>query len=444
MNKKATLLGLTTLLALPLFVFGQEDVAVTEDASVTNATTTRREITDEEVRESISEISTSVENLDQDAKNVESDVRLEIKDGVDKAILEIRAQDDTIEAYQLQNAVSRPREEAFEALRNTLNTSAPSDYQIVENIARTIDEAVSNIEVQLEIVSDIDVSLTQARENIDSILENFSDKVARNQAIIEERGGVLLDQDTDGDGLSDYDEIYIYKTDPEKAKTIEGDLNDAEKVLAGINPASERAERINYVSPKEDTEGYVVERYTVENIQKVDEGLEFRGKALPNSITTLYIFSTPVIVTVKTDSRGEWTYTLDKELENGQHEIYVATVNNSGKILARSNTIPFTQTAEAAALGAFASVGDVPEEGTGNFFQDNFNLIVVAIVLIGILITMSLFGKRTSKDEKPRDFVKNPVNPRPDLGVDESVKINSTQSPDNGSVEKEEDSSDEA
>jgi hypothetical protein len=111
--------------------------------------------------------------------------------------------------------------------------------------------------------------------------------------------------------------------------------------------------------------------------------LRISGTGLPNSYITVYIFSTPTIVKVKTDSRGEWTYTLDKELEDGEHEVHVATVDNSGKILARSNAIPFTQTAEAAALGAFVGIGDDPVTGTGNFVQDNFVFLVLIIVLIG-------------------------------------------------------------
>lgn len=135
--------------------------------------------------------------------------------------------------------------------------------------------------------------------------------------------------------------------------------------------------------------------------------LRISGTGLPNSYITVYIFSTPTIVKVKTDSRGEWTYTLDKELENGEHEVHVATVDNSGKILAKSNAIPFTQTAEAAALGAFVGIGDDPVTGTGNFVQDNFVFLVIVIVLIGILITISLFGKKSDEELAKEELSKD-------------------------------------
>jgi hypothetical protein len=75
--------------------------------------------------------------------------------------------------------------------------------------------------------------------------------------------------------------------------------------------------------------------------------LVFEGRALPNSFVTLYIFSTPVVVTVKTDEQGNWRYTLDTELEDGSHNLYVAMVNNNGRIVAKSPPVPFVKTAEA-------------------------------------------------------------------------------------------------
>ena len=102
---------------------------------------------------------------------------------------------------------------------------------------------------------------------------------------------------------------------------------------------------------------------------------------------TLYIFSTPIIVTVKADSEGRWTYELDKELEDGNHEVYVATVDNSGKIVAKSNPIPFVKQANAAALGSeFVSVENP------NFLRANFVYIIMYVSLFGLLLMLFLVG----------------------------------------------------
>lgn len=48
--------------------------------------------------------------------------------------------------------------------------------------------------------------------------------------------------DTDGDGLSDYDEVYIYHTDPAKADTDGDGLSDAFEIEHGLDPAKESSD----------------------------------------------------------------------------------------------------------------------------------------------------------------------------------------------------------
>ncbi|MDQ3018382.1 MAG: Ig-like domain-containing protein [bacterium] len=71
--------------------------------------------------------------------------------------------------------------------------------------------------------------------------------------------------------------------------------------------------------------------------------IELKGTAQAYSKVTLYIFSTPIIVTVVVNADGKWSYKLDQPLEEGRHTVYVATVDASGKIVEKSAPVYFTQ-----------------------------------------------------------------------------------------------------
>ena len=124
--------------------------------------------------------------------------------------------------------------------------------------------------------------------------------------------------------------------------------------------------------------------------------LEFRGKALPNSFVTVYIFSLPIVVTVKADSEGNWNYTLDKELDNGKHQVYVGLTDVKGKLVVKSNPLPFVKTASAITVEQ-ALAAPQQAEVAPSFVQNNyFYGIVTAIILILVSIFIFL-GIKMSK-----------------------------------------------
>ncbi len=130
------------------------------------------------------------------------------------------------------------------------------------------------------------------------------------------------------------------------------------------------------------------------------EKVTFAGRALPNSFVTLYIYSTPIVVTVKTDISGAWKYTLDTELPNGSHNLYVATVDSGGKILAKSPAIPFVKTAEAAEFTPL-----IVTQTTGanplDVLRNNLLIIALAGFAVFAALALAILGVRHSdpKDE---------------------------------------------
>ncbi|HOS87929.1 MAG TPA: hypothetical protein PL093_00145 [Candidatus Pacearchaeota archaeon] len=120
--------------------------------------------------------------------------------------------------------------------------------------------------------------------------------------------------------------------------------------------------------------------------------LRFKGKADPNEIITLFIYSPmPIVLTVKTDQNGNWIYDLDKSLTNGKHEAYVAINNDTGRLVEASAPKPFfIQEAKAVSLDEYVGITDassVPDQTKISiFFYILGGLIIILIMVVIFLI----------------------------------------------------------
>lgn len=233
--------------------------------------------------------------------------------------------------------------------------------------------------------------------------------------MVKNRAGESVLKDTDSDGISDYDEVYIYNTDSKRSDTDGDGVNDGDEILLGMNPLKNETTLISYEDPKKvtvvakaDPKEFSVDK--IELVPAVAAGSEdptkqyiaLSGTALPNSFVRIYIFSTPVVVTIKTEGDGKWKYTMDKELENGKHEVYVAMTESAGKIIVKSDPIPFVKTAQAVTLQldfAEASSGESP----AGFFHGGTLALSLAVLLLVIGLSFMAISfvsrKRESSDE---------------------------------------------
>lgn len=242
--------------------------------------------------------------------------------------------------------------------------------------------------------------------NITKVINNLSSVVIEKSIAIKENGGDLLYKDTNNDGVSNYDSVYVYNIDPVKPSPVsifEGrNINAAEKILLGFDPSSPKLIKINLEQPAASTAA-VIPTYKVKEVKLTDKKeIIIGGQALPNSFITLYIYSTPIMVTVKTDSNGEWQYVLDKELENGNHTVYAATVNNTGNIVAKSSGFLFTKTAEAITFQDLPiAEASINIEKPGLLGGVNLYLAITAFfaIVIIVLVLTGVISKRTVKAE---------------------------------------------
>jgi hypothetical protein len=277
----------------------------------------------------------------------------------------------------------------------------------IQKLGTRIETSLTHIEGIVEEETKEKLSLSNQKDSIRQALtfssENSSDGIAA--LSVKELQKVYLD--TDQDGLSDYDEEVVYKTNPRKAYSIRGEYSDFEKVFRGLDPLSVGTTSVTYEEPKNTAvilSLLSVDDVAAHNVVTYDGGQQqlksvlFKGKAIPNSIVTLYIYSTPIIVVVKANNNGEWSYVLDTELEDGSHEVYAAVVNNSGKVLARSSSLPFIKQASAITLDQSDLLRS--EEVKGGFMRKYFFWITSSIVIFGLIITLAIVGMANKNSQR--------------------------------------------
>ncbi|MEY4440942.1 MAG: hypothetical protein RLY49_568 [Candidatus Parcubacteria bacterium] len=348
------------------------------------------------ITESIDTISKTVNELKDEKDKTINQIKDSVKVDIDATITNIRKEKADTPAHELQKVVDEERMVLFDKVSQGINDIKPTktddNSKKIEQLKTDIGLSLDKIKDNLEEESGLPANFEKSKRDVGQTLLKFQDVLNQKKEIIESRQGDLSFKDSDGDGISDYDEIYLYKTDPTKAKTKGDGRTDGEKIRDGVDPLSDNEHKIIYQDPREDKESFVSDSYTLDKVElvKEDKKLVFGGKALPNSYVTLYIYSTPIIVTVKTDDSGKWNYQLDKELEDGEHQIYVTSVDNSGKIVARSNPIIFTKSAEAAVIGIAGSVDS--SLTTQNFLKDNFILITLGLLIMVVVLGMMFVG----------------------------------------------------
>lgn len=106
------------------------------------------------------------------------------------------------------------------------------------------------------------------------------------------------------------------------------------------------------------------------------------GKAEPNTTIYLYIFSEPIVVSVDTDSAGNWSYTLDQELDAGKHDVYVAVKNDDGTIKAKS--LPYSFFVGQATAAAGGTTTQTAAKPNYLIYYIIFVVSVVSLVVSGI------------------------------------------------------------
>jgi hypothetical protein len=205
------------------------------------------------------------------------------------------------------------------------------------------------------------------------------------------------DEDTDDDGFVDGEEIFA-RTNPNgdsddlHLRTVEGDGSAPDEEVQLENPL---------ISGTTDSTLLAVASVSALAVGTDDEGnatvktLRLAGVSPPNSFVTLFVYSDPIVVTVKADATGAWTYTLDRELPDGTHHVISAITDGGGRILAKSVPLPFVKQAAAVTAGETLPVNP----GAPTFFSGASLYGIIAIVIALLGVSFSVLGLAVHKKE---------------------------------------------
>lgn len=224
--------------------------------------------------------------------------------------------------------------------------------------------------------------------------------------------------DKDSDGLSDAEEARL-GTNPTVTDTDGDGFLDGDEIRAGFDPLKysmgDKSDKITFESPKEsaikESVDLVDERYAVRKIERVvsektGQGVtRLSGTGLPNSVVTVYVYSDPIVIVAKTDANGNWTYELDRDLEDGDHEVYVAVTDNVGRITAKSEPLPFVKTAEAITVQAAGAAGQGVVTANQSPIDRHLTQYVIAgfsLAILFVVIVIAVISRRPSTgSDKP-------------------------------------------
>ena len=211
---------------------------------------------------------------------------------------------------------------------------------------------------------------------------------------IHAREGVRVFADTDSDGVVDFDEVNIFRTDPKKADSDNDGMTDGDELIALSDPATlGTTTTVIFQDPSQygavmGTGTLAVTAIAGGEITNDASGtphlssLILSGHGPANAYITLFIYSEPIIVTVKTDPSGVWTYQLDRELPDGTHKVYTALTDNGGRVIAKSEPLPFVKQASAISVGtAF-----LPNQEQAPTFFGGESAVAMASLLAAVLL----------------------------------------------------------
>jgi len=207
-----------------------------------------------------------------------------------------------------------------------------------------LEERIELIKRTLESKGEVQLLLDIQKTSIVSSFERYGAVLTESNRRLSESSLLSVITDTDEDGLSDFSEEIISKTDRLRKSTVGTASTDRETLLLGQNAASLDLEDTLYVDLSGESQAYI----TMSQLQNVEQrknindeqgSIFLKGLSVPASIVYGYIFPENVVFVTKANNFGIWEYTLTRELVDGEYSLYLGHLESNGNPVTRSKSL---------------------------------------------------------------------------------------------------------
>lgn len=222
--------------------------------------------------------------------------------------------------------------------------------------------------------------------------------------------------DSDQDGVPDEMEDF-FATDKSKGDSDRDGYLDGEEIAHGYNPMGagvlnrDLAPAVSAVIKARVLQQPIVSGQSDNKMQVTSArqengsgGFYFEGRAAPGSVALLYLYSQlPLVTAVQTNDQGNWNYTMNWKLADGQHSMYVASVDSGGKIVVRSQPLPFLVSAgkltQAEAL--VPAVSSLTVDSSVFLSREAIFYIIIIFLAAAFILTVAVVLYRIRKSQRP-------------------------------------------
>ena len=364
------------------------------------------------------------ENIKEGLEEINEEEDNDIEESINQDVLpEIEELDDKIEEITITNnelkqlEKKEEKKKEKEEIEKKIVDLTEEKKEIKKSIIRKTERILEKEEAKLEIGKVTESQPTKKAEalvkketikqNITQQVENLDQSLSSKEEEYQNRLMEMKKMDSDKDGISDLEEIRL-GTDLLSPDTDGDGYLDRDEIEHGYDPLiPSPGDKIIFEEPRE--KGEVKKEYQITSVEAKEledktTGVLLTGKGLPNSFVTIYIYSSlPIVVVAKTDENGNWSYLLDKQLEDGEHQVYVTVTNNKGEINYKSEPKYFIKQAQAVTAIAASSIFDKESLGAIDDNQEpsrtGYLILGLSIISFCAGIALMIIGRRVLQQD---------------------------------------------